>query len=123
MEKRLEKIPKTIAMTIIRITSCLLCLSLCKPFLSSLAKVSAFRLAFFLRISYSIPLFSPKINSLYPHLRYGNGKTNTKSVTFMVNTSPIGGPGMMEELAIGIGVGVAIAAVVVILYFKKWKQE
>ncbi len=52
-----------------------------------------------------------------------SGKTSTKPVTFTVNTSPIGGPGMMEEIAIGIGVGVVIVAVVVVLYFKKWKKE
>lgn len=51
------------------------------------------------------------------------GNIKTKSVKFTVNTSPIGGPGMMEELIIGISVGGGSAAVTIVLYFKKWKQE
>ncbi|NIQ05723.1 MAG: hypothetical protein GWO20_08355 [Candidatus Korarchaeota archaeon] len=49
-------------------------------------------------------------------------KASMVSVSFTVNTSPIGGPGMMEEILIGAGVGVAIAAVAVALYFLKWKK-
>ncbi len=50
------------------------------------------------------------------------GRWNIAAVTFTVNTSPIAGPGLLEELAI-VGAGVAIVVIVVVLYFKKWKKE
>ncbi|NIQ06795.1 MAG: hypothetical protein GWO20_14015 [Candidatus Korarchaeota archaeon] len=50
-----------------------------------------------------------------------SGKTSMASVSFTVNTSPIGGPGLLEEFAI-VGAFVAIVAIVVALYFLKWKK-
>ncbi len=51
------------------------------------------------------------------------GHENTARVSFTVNTSPIGGPGMMEEILIGVGVGVAIAIAAVAVYNFKIKKE
>lgn len=51
----------------------------------------------------------------------GTKKTETKSITLTINTSPIGGPGLLEESTIGIGVGGVIVAIAVVLYFKKVK--
>ncbi len=45
----------------------------------------------------------------------------TTQVSFTVNTSPVGGPGMMEE--IGIGIGVLVIALVIAWYFLKQKKK
>jgi len=45
------------------------------------------------------------------------GNSNTASISFTVNTTPIGGASWGEE--IGIGVGTAVAVVLILLYLKK----
>lgn len=50
------------------------------------------------------------------------GRTTETSVTFVVNTSPIGGVGYLEEAIIIVVVAVAIGAIVCIVYLRRKRQ-